>query len=188
MEKDIEKLVKNKKIKDSPIKDDVHSIININSSIAKKNKENNSYEILEIQKAKTNMIPKTDRDNSLFNNLKNEENYSIEIDNEEEEEFNSDEYISSTNLDVETNTYIDKAEKKLNDSVSQTMTNKIKNKSPKKINDNQNSKKFLKNTNTNSKNDENSEIKTKGEISKTNSKKIKSNINNSPSPKIIKKI
>ena len=36
MEKDIEKLVKNKKIKDSPIKEDVYSIININSSIAKK--------------------------------------------------------------------------------------------------------------------------------------------------------
>jgi len=54
-------------------------------------------------------LPNTERDYSTLNDKEDFEsnNYSIELIEEEEDEINSDEYISSTMLDVETNTYID---------------------------------------------------------------------------------
>ena len=54
-------------------------------------------------------LPNTERDYSMLNDKEDFEsnNYSIELIEEEEDEINSDEYISSTMLDVETNTYID---------------------------------------------------------------------------------
>ena len=50
----------------------------------------------------------------------------------EEEEFNSDEYISSTMLDVDTNTYIDFFDKKSNISLVNDNEKKSGNKSPSK--------------------------------------------------------
>ena len=65
----------------------------------------------EIKNSKTEMQSKTEREfislNEEIDNKKNESDYSIDLVEIEEDELNSDEYISSSNLDVETNTYID---------------------------------------------------------------------------------
>ena len=60
-------------------------------------------------KSKIVKLSSTERDYSTLSDKEENEgnNYSIELIEEEEEEINSDEYISSTMLDVETNTYID---------------------------------------------------------------------------------
>ena len=64
--------------------------------------------IPDILKLKSEILNKTERDYITMNDkINNESNYSIEFIEEEEDEINSDEYISSTMLDVETNTYID---------------------------------------------------------------------------------
>jgi hypothetical protein len=144
---EIENSIKNKNISDFPIKSNLNHIKNINPSIIKIKKENDKFKMFEIKKSNTNMQSKTERDN-FFDNTNIEENYSIELDNEEEDEFNSDEYISSTMLDVETNTYIDLTDNKSNDSVS----NKPKNKSPRKIKENKNVKKLIKSVGNNNDN------------------------------------
>ena len=65
----------------------------------------------EIKNSKSDIQSKTEREfislNEEINNEKNENDYSIALAEVEEDELNSDEYISSSNLDVETNTYID---------------------------------------------------------------------------------
>ena len=60
-------------------------------------------------KSKIVKLSNTERDYSTLSDKEENEgnNYSIELIEEEEDEINSDEYISSTMLDVETNTYID---------------------------------------------------------------------------------
>ena len=79
-----------------------------NNKIKKTNKENNISAYSDLNKNYINQKkPKTFDINKYFLTYENEEN-------EEEEEINSDEYVSSTNLEVETNTYIN-------------MTNSIKN-------------------------------------------------------------
>ena len=140
----MEKLNKNPNIVNSSIKKDLKLIINNNSLITKKTKINKNKYKTDIKKNNTTIQPKTERETVIFNNLNNEENYSIEIDKEEEEEFNSDEYISSTMLDVDTNTYINEIEKKSDVSVSNTTNNKSKNVSPPKLNEGKNTKKFIK--------------------------------------------
>ena len=175
----MEKIIKSKNISDFPIKKDNNPIININPSKLKIQKNIKNIQLIDIRKAKTSMHPKTERENSLINNLNKDENYSIEIGNEEEEEeFNSDEYISSTMLDVETNTYIDQTEKKSNDSISNTNISKIKRNSPVKLSENHNIKKNYK------ENNENYSHKNK-KNNNTNNKKIKINYNSS-SPKLNK--
>ena len=181
-----------KNIDDSPIKDNINPNINQKSSILNNIKNNNSFKILKIKKAITNMQPKTERDNLILNNLNNEDNYSIEIEdeNEEEDEFNSDEYISSTMLDVETNTYIDLNEKKSNDSVSDiinNINNKVKNKSPPvKTIEIQKVKKFIKsdNINTNLNNDDFIYKNKNSGNTNSKNKKNKNENNISISPKI----
>ena len=176
----MEKIIKSKNISDFPIKKDNNPIININPSKLKIQKNIKNIQLTDIRKAKTSIHPKTERENSLINNLNKDENYSIEIGNEEEEEeeFNSDEYISSTMLDVETNTYIDQTEKKSNDSISNTNISKIKRNSPVKLSENHNIKKNYK------ENNENYSHKNK-KSDDTNNKKIKINYNSS-SPKLNK--
>ena len=105
-----------------------------NQDIKSINKQN----IEERLKPKTEIQPKTAREkNILKEHINNDSNYSIElIEEEEEEEINSDEYISSTNLDVETNTYIEYSEINANENKSKT----------------KNLKKFVKAINLNNKN------------------------------------
>ena len=179
---EIENSIKNKNISDFPIKSNLNHIKNINPSIIKIKKENDKFKMFEIKKSNTNIQSKTERDN-FFDNTNIEENYSIELDNEEEDEFNSDEYISSTMLDVETNTYIDLTDNKSNDSVS----NKPKNKSPRKIKENQNVKKLIKSVGNNN---DNYIYKNKKKNSENINSKSKNNKNNrnSPSPKMEKNI
>ena len=119
MQKDFENL-KEKKIK---INQNNQGIKIIQNRI-----EQNTPDIL---KSKTKISTKTDRDYIALNDeLNNEGNYSIELIEEEEDEINSDEYISSTMLDVETDTYINysvtnnKMEKKIiNKSSTKTFKN-----------------------------------------------------------------
>ena len=136
--------------------------------------------ITEFKEAKSQVKAKTERENFKLNESSNEEeNYSIELGNEEEE-FDSDEYISSTMLDVETNTYIELLDKKSNESISD-ISKKIYNKSPYKIK-NQNVDNLAKNININSK----YLLKNKtSEISNSSIKKVNNYI--SSSPKINKK-
>ena len=104
-----------------------------NQDIKSINKQN----IEERLKPKTEIQPKTAREkNILKEHINNDSNYSIELIEEEEEEINSDEYISSTNLDVETNTYIEYSEINANENKSKT----------------KNLKKFVKAINLNNKN------------------------------------
>ena len=122
---------------DNKIKNYSKKIINMNPSYSK---YNNIYKEFNIKKFNTNMQSKTERDYMTSNYLNDEDNYySFEVGNgeEEEEEFNSDENISSTMLDVETNTYIDQNDKKSSFTNSQIITNKNENIS-------QNNKKYKK--------------------------------------------
>ena len=80
----------------------------------KKTSSENSKENLinsklkKIEKSKTEIQSRTTREYLTMNNeLNTESKFSIDLVEEEEDELNSDEYISSTMLDVETNTYID---------------------------------------------------------------------------------
>ena len=68
---------------------------------------------LNVKKSQTIMQQPKGRDNLVLNDFNNENNCSLSSE-DEEEEFNSDEYISSTMLDVETNTYIEPIEKRSN--------------------------------------------------------------------------
>lgn len=138
MKKKIEKIIKDKNIQNIPKKNDIKSIINIDPSNIKKMKNDNQYKMIDIKKYNDNTLSKTERENLNFNNTNNDNdnNYSSFIDNIEEDEFNSDENISSTMLEVETNTYIDEIEKKSNVSALELVDTKIKEKSPSKINNN----------------------------------------------------
>ena len=88
----------------------------------------------EIKNSKSDIQSKTEREfislNEEINNEKNENDYSIALAEVEEDELNSDEYISSSNLDVETNTYIDynitnnNNEKKI---INKSLTKNLKN-------------------------------------------------------------
>ena len=80
----------------------------------KKTSSENSKENLmnsklkKIEKSKTEIQSNTTREYMTMNNeLNNDSKFSIDLVEEEEDELNSDEYISSTMLDVETNTYIE---------------------------------------------------------------------------------
>ena len=138
MKKKIEKIIKDKNIQNIPKKNDIKSIINIDPSNIKKMKNDNQFKMIDIKKSNDNTLSKTERENLNFNNTNNDNdnNYSSFIDNIEEDEFNSDENISSTMLEVETNTYIDEIEKKSNVSALDLVDTKIKEKSPSKINNN----------------------------------------------------
>ena len=94
---------------------------NIVKNINKRNKENNSSASSDLNKYYINQQKAKNFDIKKFlPTYENEEN-------EEEEEINSDEYVSSTNLEVETNTYINS-------------TNSIKNNEEKKLTDFNNKK------------------------------------------------
>ena len=75
--------------------------------------KNNYDKNPNFKKSQTIIEQPKGRDNLVLTNINNDNNYSLGSENEEEE-FNSDEYISSTMLDVETNTYIEQTEKKSN--------------------------------------------------------------------------
>ena len=87
------------------IKNSINKDIYINSSSKKKvitlNTNENLYNSPELRISSINKqkINYSNQKNFIMENNNNEYN-------EEEEEINSDEYVSSTNLDVETNTYI----------------------------------------------------------------------------------
>ena len=107
MGKDELLISKNKYLKES-LTQEFLKISPSNNKIKKINKENNISAYSDLNKNYINQKkPKTFDINKYFLTDENEEN-------EEEEEINSDEYVSSTNLEVETNTYIN-------------MTNSIKN-------------------------------------------------------------
>ena len=78
--------------------------------------KNNNNKNLNAKKSKTIVQQPKGRDNLVLNDINNDNNYSLSSENEEEE-FNSDEYISSTMLDVETNTYIEPIEKNTNNCI-----------------------------------------------------------------------
>ena len=74
------------------------------SENSKENLQNLKLKQIEKSKTKSN----TTRELMTMNNeLNTDSKFSIDLVDEEEDELNSDEYISSTMLDVETNTYID---------------------------------------------------------------------------------
>ena len=102
MKKKIEKIIKDKNIQNIPKKNDIKSIINIDPSNIKKMKNDNHYKMIDIKKS-DNTLSKTERENLNFNNTNNDNdnNYSSFIDNIEEDEFNSDENISSTSVDAQ---------------------------------------------------------------------------------------
>ena len=146
MEKDFEKLNKDKTITETP-KSDIKIQYKKEDFYFKKNQKiKNKNKKKELKKSKNNIKEKKVKKNLILNNSNNEENYSLELGNEEEE-FDSDEYISSTMLDVETNTYINLIEKISNDSVSY-INKKIYNKSPIKL-ENKNNKNYVKKFNLN---------------------------------------
>ena len=125
MKKKIGKIIKDTNILDIFKKNNLKSSINTNPSYMKRKKNDNQYKILDIKKSNDNTLPKTDREN-LNLNTNDYNNYSIDFENtNEEDEFNSDEYISSTMLEVETNTYIDDVDNKSNKSSLDLIDNKI---------------------------------------------------------------
>ena len=129
----------------------------------------------EIKNSKSDIQSKTEREfislNEEINNEKNENDYSIALAEVEEDELNSDEYISSSNLDVETNTYID-----YNITNNNTNEKKIINKSLTK-----NLKNFVKAININNK-DYINQISKRGNSnsSRKSQNKNKENYANSP--------
>jgi hypothetical protein len=174
---------KEKKVFDSPKKNSIKQIINMNRNNMKKNIKDNINKIKEITKIKNNIQSKTERENLVLNDLNIDSKYSIELeDEEEEEEFDSDEYISSTMLDVETNTYVEKIDKKSNASSNVNISHNIL-KSLTKENENQIGKNYVKTININ-----NNEIIQKNEeiekvnLNQKNNKKDKHE--NSASPKL----
>ena len=98
------------------------------------NKDNETnFDKGKIQQLKTMTHSQTERGNIFLNEFNDKSDYSKELFEEnEEEEFNSDEYISSTMLDVDTNTYIDFFDKKSNISLVNDNEKKSGNKSPSK--------------------------------------------------------
>jgi len=96
----------------------------------------NNNKNMDVKNSQTIVQQPKGKDNLNLNGMNNDNNYSLSSENEEEE-FNSDEYISSTMLDVETNTYIEPIEKNSNNYIlnindkdinkSQTKTNEAKN-------------------------------------------------------------
>lgn len=192
MKKKLIKSNKKNNITYNLVKKDLSKIININPSYIKYKKNKDMYKELNLKNFKTSIQSKTERENLISNDLNNEDNYySFETGNEEEEEeFDSDEYISSTMLDVETNTYIDdQVDKKSSHSNSQIINKKEKIISPFKLNDNQKTKKFNKIINIKNK-DLLYKIKN-SEITNLKSKKNKKNTiyknnNNSFSPQFNK--
>ena len=113
---------KNKHLKAS-ITQEFLKISSPNNKIKNINKVNNISVSSDLNKYYINQQkPKNFDINKYLPNYENEEN-------EEEEEINSDEYVSSTNLEVETNTYIN-------------MTNSIKNNEEKIMTDLNNKKMF----------------------------------------------
>ena len=76
----------------------------------------NNKKNLNDKKSQTIVQQNKRRENLVLNDINNDNKFSLSSENEEEE-FNSDEYISSTMLDVETNTYIEPIEKNSNNYV-----------------------------------------------------------------------
>ena len=191
MKKKLIKSNKKNNITYNLVKNDLNRIININPSYIKYKKNKDMYKELNLKYFKTSKQSKTERENLLSNDLNNEDNYySFETGNEEEEEeFDSDQYVSSTMLDVETNSYIDEVDKKSSHSNSQIINKKETIISPFKLNDNQKVKKFNKIINIKNK-DLLNKIKN-SEITNLKSKKntkntINKNNNNSFSPQFNK--
>ncbi len=187
----MEKYNKNKKTIDNTIKNDLYQIYNTKPILTKNNSNSNKYNFtIEINKQKPKMKSKTERGTIIFNNIKDDENYSIELDKddkeekEEEEEFNSDEYISSTMLDVDTNTYINDSEIKSNTSVSNINinNNRTKKNSPLKSSEKNNNKKLIKYTYRNN-NEKKLKIKKNASLN-SSGQKNKNNNYFSSSPKI----
>ena len=111
---------KNKHLKSS-LTQEFLKISSSNNKIKNINKEKNISDSSDLNKYYINQQkPKNFDFNKYLQTYENEEN-------EEEEEINSDEYVSSTNLEVETNTYIN-------------MTNSIKNNEEKIMTDFNNKK------------------------------------------------
>ena len=140
----------NKETIEQSIKNNLYPIFDKKPLLAKNKSNKSKYNYTNnINKLKTNMQSKTERETIIFNNINNKENYSIELDNddkEEEEEFNSDENISSTMLDVDTNTYINDTEIKSSSLVSNINDNKTNKNSPLKMKEKNNIKKMVKST------------------------------------------
>ena len=107
---------------------EILSLINLEEPTPKKIKTNIKPDNSGIIKSKKEIQSKTACDDNILNEeITKEINYSIELLEEEEEEINSDEYISSSNLDVETDTYIDYSVINNNNSKNK-MINKVKTK------------------------------------------------------------
>ena len=118
-----------------------------------------------IKKSKTEMQSNINpKYISINEDLDNESKYSIELIEEEEDEINSDDYISSTMLDVETNTYID-----------YSMNNNNEKNTPKKSNT-KNFKNFVKAININNKDYLNQNRKNEKSNSKSKNKNNKNDI------------
>ena len=179
MEKEFEKLGKNIITSKTPKNDSKKLFININPSFTKDIKIEEKNKITDLNKSEISNS-RTERENLLLNELINkEDNYSIELENEEEE-FDSNEYISSTMLDVETNTYIEIIDKKSN--ISNSLINKENsNKSPSNLGS-QKFKNFIKAININ--NNDYLHKNNKSKNSNSDGKKNKNNNYISSSPKL----
>ena len=108
MKKRIGKYKENINGEDTKDKDGICLLLEFRKYNNKKNLNDKKSQII-VQKNKG-------RKNLVLNDINNDNKFSLSSENEEEE-FNSDEYISSTMLDVETNTYIEPIEKNSNNYV-----------------------------------------------------------------------
>ena len=102
----------------------------------------NNNKNMDVKNSQTIVQQPKGKDNLNLNGMNNDNNYSLSSENEEEQ-FNSDEYISSTMLDVETNTYIEPIEKNSNNYIL-NINDKDINKSQTKTNEEKNVKSYFK--------------------------------------------
>jgi len=123
-----------------------------------------NLKLKKIEKSTKEIQSNTTRELVTMNNeLNTDSKFSIDFVDEEEDELNSDEYISSTMLDVETNTYIDYS------TISNQNEKKVINKSKTK-----NLRQFVKAININNKDYLNQKIKS-GKSNSSNKSKSKKN-------------